>query len=129
MPDKKRFGISIEAKLAERLDKLCSRLGLNRSKVVEQAVARFLNNVEHYLESHYCISLFVVSCSEEATGLRELVEKHSEKVILDVHNHSEGYCRVVLVIESESEKILEIYKHVTNLKRCRASLISLHDEI
>ncbi|MEM1873970.1 MAG: ribbon-helix-helix domain-containing protein [Acidilobaceae archaeon] len=126
MASRRRFGISIREDLAERLDKLCLRLSMERSRLVEQAISRYLDELEHYSSSHYCVSLLVVSCIGDALRLREVVQRYSERVLLDIHSHEESYCRVVFVIEGSAENILAIYRHALDNEECRTTLVSLH---
>ncbi len=116
MAGKRRFGVSIDEALADALDRLAGRLGVGRSKVVEEAVKAYIGDLGHLLVPHECRGVIVAACPK---GLGETVEEAKGIVEAHLHAHAGGDCIEVLVVNGESKEIARLYSRLLK-KGCTA---------
>lgn len=121
---RRRFGVSLPAELAEKLDRLAELLGSTRSMLVEKAVEALVSEHLHYLEPHRCTGLLVLRGPRDA-GLSGVVERFRDVVVGSLHYHLGGGCVELLLVEGPSERVVELQRELVGLG-CGARFIPLH---
>ncbi len=100
---KRRFGVSIPVELAEQLDLLAERLGVDRSRLVVEALKTYIHDHLHVLKPHKCIGVMVSMGSSNSLG--RLIEEYRDIIIAYNHYHIGDKCIATLLINGESERI------------------------
>ncbi|MEB3861053.1 MAG: CopG family ribbon-helix-helix protein [Desulfurococcales archaeon] len=122
---RRRFGVSLPEDLASKLDSLSERLGLDRSRLVEQAVRAFLDDYSHLLVPHRCSGVMILSCrsgSEEA--LARVMEEYRDIVSTRFHSHTGDRCVEAVVVEGDTSRITRLHQDLEKAG-CRARYIPL----
>ncbi|MCX8196089.1 MAG: ribbon-helix-helix domain-containing protein [Acidilobaceae archaeon] len=119
---KRKFGISVERELAEELDGLAARLGVERSALVERALREMLKEHRHSAEEHDCRALIVLSC-QEGKEVSVVAEGLS---VTQLHEHREGSCVQVLLVSGSSSKIYSLFSSLAQAEGCEAKYVALH---
>lgn len=102
----------MDESLADALDRLAGKLGVERSRVVEEAVKAYIGDLSHLLVPHECRGVIVAACPR---GLGEAVEEARGIVEAHLHAHAGGDCIEVIVVHGESGEIARLYSSL--LKR------------
>jgi len=118
---KRRFGVSLPEPLASRLDELAHALGVERSRLVEDAVRQYLEDHGVLAGGGGCRGVIVVACPGPATGV-ELAEDYKDVVNAVVHAHAEGVCIEVILVKGARERIAGLYKRLRE-RGCRTRFI------
>lgn len=115
---KVRFGISLPEELARKLNTLSSMFGTDRSTLVAEALAEFLHNKSHVLESHPCEGVFMVAYRfEERERITEVLRAFDEVIVTRMHTHSkQGYCVEVAYARGSSEEIARLERELRRAK-------------
>ncbi len=107
---KRRFGISVPERLASLLDELSTRTGVDRSKLVTEAITSYVNDHLHYLTPHYCYGIMIIDVEEEKGEIPAgLLARYRDVVLLHVHTHLEGRCVNILVVRGDSKQIAGLH--------------------
>ena len=107
---KRRFGISIPEDMASDLDKLASRLGMDRSRLIERAIRAFLDDYTHLIVPHTCTGILILSCNDKSEKeVAKVIEDYRDIASARVHTHVESRCIETLVVSGNSNRIAEIY--------------------
>ncbi|HIQ23961.1 MAG TPA: CopG family ribbon-helix-helix protein [Pyrodictium delaneyi] len=118
MARKRRFGVSLPSGMAEELDALAARLRIDRSKLVERAVASFLNEYRHYLHDHECSGVMIISGSFDRGEVASLLDEYRDIVVSTTHIHVNELCTEIVVVNGPSEKIAEMHTRLSSVKGC-----------
>ncbi len=123
---KKRFGVSMNPRLAESLDMLAETLGVERSRLVEEAVRQYLEDHMHMLIPHECHGVIVALCPDNI-GVAESVRNHRENILGHMHLHLGGYCLDIIVVEGPSGSIASLYGELER-KNCKLRFLPIGGE-
>jgi len=114
---KRRFGISLPEDLAASLDELANKLEVDRSTLITEVLREFVHDRIHVLTPHHCRGvLIVVSGDKHASQLASMYEKYQKMVKARMHCHSENNCIDVLIVEANSDDILNFKRELLSLK-------------
>ncbi len=110
-----RFGVSLEARLAEDIERMAIAMGTNRSHIVSIAVRRFLDENHHFISPHECEGIVIISYEpEKSEEIDPEIENRKESIRSRLHLHtSEGLCIEVLYVKAHSNDILELESSMT----------------
>ncbi len=123
---RRRFGVSLDASLADRLDSIASALRVDRSSLVERAVRNLVDDYRHFLESHDCWGLLVLLNTEGMRGtVYSLIEKYRDIVVSASHVHGGEGCVEVLAVKGPSDRIRELHEELERTG-CSIRFIPLH---
>ena len=118
---KKRFGVSIEESLAKTLEVLSNQTGVNRSRLIEEAIKGYLEDHSHLLVPHDCKGILVAHCP--GTGqLTEVTEEYRDIIVAWLHAHFNDECMEAFFVEGASTKIRGLYSEILR-KGCRGRYI------
>ncbi len=120
---RKRFGVSIDAAVAEALDVLAQKLGVDRSRLVEDAIRQYLEDHSHLLVPHTCRGVIIAVCPEPSDAVT-ISEDYRRIVATLVHAHYDRGCIEVLLVEGESSEIASLYSKLVRTG-CSTRLIPL----
>ncbi len=124
--EKRRFGISITANVADVLDKLASKLGVDRSSLIEKAVRNFLLDHMHYVVPHECKGLMILTGRYGREDLLSIVESFRDVVHSYIHMHVGEMCIEILIVSGESSKIAELHSTLeSSMKGCLVRYVPL----
>ncbi len=121
MMAKKRFGISLDESLAASIDLLSDKLGVNRSRLIEEAIRNYLEDHSHLLVPHRCRGVIVATCPS-SWMTRRVAEDYKEVINAWLHAHVQGECVEMLVVEGETDEIAKLYSTVKKMG-CRSRYI------
>lgn len=114
---KRRFGISLPEDMVERIDLLSSRLGISRSSIIQDLISEAIEDRTHLLRPHRCRGILIVVYSGERRELvSKVLERFRESLTTTMHNHVEGSCVDVCLMDGESELILELENQLRRVK-------------
>ena len=128
---KRRFGISIPENLARDLDKLASKLSIDRSSLVSEAIRTYVHDHLHYLTPHKCMGILILFSNVENDNYRKLlkiIEEYRDIIISYTHHHIEEKCIEVLILSGSSEKIRSLHREFTVLGYKARYLPLVHNE-
>jgi CopG family nickel-responsive transcriptional regulator len=123
MGRKRRFGISLNENIAEKLDAICSVLNISRSAFVEDSIEFGVKAHMHYTVDHECEGILVAiwpSSSESASTIERAIELRKSVVKFDTHLHSNNNCVLIASLKGSSKKIAALH---TELKKVRNSAV------
>ncbi len=120
---KKRFGVSLPKGLADSLTYLAEKLGVDRSRIVEEAVRAYLEDYSHLLYPHHCKGILIIRCKNWEKA-RKVSEKYREVISNIVHEHADGECYEALFIAGDSTIISGLYASIIKAG-CKARYIPL----
>ncbi len=121
---RRRFGVSIDEELAEKLDRLAEKAGMDRSRVVEEALRVFLGDHDHMSFEHECSGVIVASCPDPSGG-QEASEEFRDIVRSVIHSHAGGACIEILVVSGDSTRIARLYSTLAS-RGCRPRFVPVH---
>ncbi|MGB9785662.1 MAG: CopG family ribbon-helix-helix protein [Infirmifilum uzonense] len=110
MSTKARFGVSIDEKLAQEVEKLVQATETNRSHIVNLALREFLNGKFHFMTPHTCEGVLILSYEPQMSDkIDRTLEDNKDMILSILHIHSsEGKCIEVIYTRAQSERILEL---------------------
>ena len=120
---RKRFGVSLPEDLADRLTILSEKLGVDRSRLVEEAVRAYLEDYNHLQHPHKCRGILIIRCPDWGEA-RRISEEHRRIISNIVHEHSGDYCYEALFIEGDSTQVSSLYSSILKAG-CKARYIPL----
>jgi len=124
--EKRRFGISITANVANVLDELASKLGVDRSSIIEKAVRNFLLDHMHYVVPHECKGLMVLTGSYGRDDLLKVIESFRDVIHSYIHMHVGDMCIEIIVVSGISSRIAELHSTLeSSMKGCIIRYIPL----
>lgn len=109
MAKKKRFGVSIDIALAEKLDSIAKSMSIDRSRLVEKALSEFVKEHSHSVQDHRCCGVMVA----ETTGcdtINKVVELYRDIIMSYTHNHIEKRCICIAVVVGNSHRVRDLHK-------------------
>jgi len=109
MSRKKRFGISINQAIADKLDGLAKDLKVDRSKIVEKALSEFLEEHSHGISEHRCCGIMVAEAAN-CRSVDEVVEVYRDVIVSYMHSHVEKRCVCTMVVMGDSQKIRAMHR-------------------
>ncbi|MEZ0346648.1 MAG: ribbon-helix-helix protein, CopG family [Infirmifilum sp.] len=114
---KARFGISLDAKLAEEVDRIAKATDTNRSYIINLAVQDFINEKFHFLSPHECEGVMILNYGPIThEKIQSSLEEWKNVIVSRHHFHSsEGKCVEILYVKAHSREILELEG---TLQRC-----------
>ncbi|BEP18531.1 nickel-responsive transcriptional regulator NikR [Pyrofollis japonicus] len=115
---RRRFGVSVPEHIANWLDKLAKRLGIDRSRLVERALESFLHEHAHYLYEHDCRGVMIAVSKDAGVDFARIVEKYRDIVVSSLHQHIDGFCLEILVVKGPSTRIAELHSDLENISKC-----------
>jgi len=124
---KRRFGVSISSAIADSLDAITGRLGLDRSSLVEIALKSLLEDYVHHLIPHNCVALITHICEKDPEELVSMIAKHQDIKVTQLHSHSEDKCLQILLVSGPSSSIAKLYSELAKIKGCKTKYTPLHD--
>lgn len=105
---KRRFGVSISEDVADDLDTLAKTLGVDRSRIIEEAVRSYLEDHRHLMVDHKCSGVIVALCSNNVE-VANIVRFHKRIIHGYMHMHLDGYCLDLIIVNGESGGIALLY--------------------
>ncbi len=127
---KRRFGISIPYILADILDELASKLGINRSSLIEKALRDFLQDHIHYLTPHQCQGIMILMGKYERTSLLPIIEKYRDIIHSYIHTHLNNICIEIIMVSGNSTRISSLHSVLErSLKGCRIKYVPISYEL
>lgn len=108
---KRRFGISIDESIANTLEVLSHQTGVNRSKLIEEALKGYLEHHSHLLVPHTCKGILVARCPNRSL-LAGVSEQYKEIIKAWLHAHLDGECMEAFFVEGDSAKIRDLYSSI-----------------
>lgn len=117
MNRKARFGVSLDANLAEEVDKIVKATDTNRSQIVSLAVQEFITQRFHFLTPHPCEGIMIITYEPPVSDkIDNTLEQKKDTILSRLHLHSsEGYCVEVLYVKAPSEQVLNLE---SNIQKC-----------
>lgn len=123
---KRRFGISIPSDLAEAIDTLAHRLGVDRSTLITDMLKEALHQRHRAQEPHQCSgALLVQSNVKNVENLSEIYERYREVIEARLHHHSDDRCIDIIIIKGSSKPVLEFEALLNKLKSVKARYLLL----
>ncbi|MEB3844723.1 MAG: ribbon-helix-helix domain-containing protein [Desulfurococcales archaeon] len=122
---KSRFGISIDKSVAERLSRLAEVLGVDRSRLVEEAVRQYLDDHKHMLVPHECRGIIVGLCPDNI-AVASKVRDYKDIVSSHMHIHIDGKCIDIIVVQGPSRIIGKLYASLEH-DNCKTRFLPLGD--
>ena len=105
---KRRFGVSISEDVADDLDTLAKMLGVDRSRIIEEAVRSYLEDHRHLMVDHKCSGVIVALCSNNVE-VATIVRSHKRIIHGYMHMHLDAYCLDLIIVNGESRSIALLY--------------------
>ncbi len=118
---RRRFGVSLDEGIAEALDALARKLGVDRSSLVEDAVRCYLEDHSHMIVPHECRGVIVAVCPGPSDAV-EASEEFRDIVETVIHSHVDSACLEVLIVRGESSRIASLYSRLVK-RGCRTRYI------
>jgi CopG family nickel-responsive transcriptional regulator len=111
---KRRFGVSVDERVATDLDLLATRLGSTRSSLVERALEEFIHDRLHIITPHDCEGVLIVKHSADLAGrVSNIIEKYTVIASLSLHFHTgDGKCIRILHVKGNSTLITEFERRL-----------------
>lgn len=128
MTAKKRFGISIDYRLAELLDAVSKSLGMTRSQVVERALTTYLQDHAHLIRPHKCVGVLLGMCegAPRERSIAHVAEEFIDVVVLHTHTHIEGKCVEIMLLRGDSRRISALHRAIREkVRECATRYIPL----
>ncbi|RLG86787.1 MAG: CopG family transcriptional regulator [Thermoprotei archaeon] len=125
---KRRFGISIPEPLARNVDELAKKLSTDRSKIVENALWEYLKDHAHYLVTHVCHGVMVIT-GRGHSEFRGIIEKYRDIVHSYMHLHVGEECVEIIVVGGYSTRIAELHRELVTATKCRVRYVPVSSEI
>lgn len=104
---RRRFGISIPAKLADELDELSRIMSVDRSKIIADALRDYVHENLYALRPHKCMGILVV-VHEGNSDVPTLLEAYKDIVRHTVHTHIATTCVDTLLVDGSSDRVVEL---------------------
>lgn len=123
MTRRRRFGVSLPSSIAEELDALAAKLRTDRSRLVEHAVASFLNEYRHYLHDHECSGVMIILGSFDRGEVASLLDRYKDIVVSTTHVHVNEVCTEIVVVQGPSGRIAEMHTRLSSVKGCNVRYI------
>ena len=124
---KKRFGISIDEDLYVKINEIAKKLGVERSRVVEDAIRSYITDLEHFIKEHRCSGLIVVESPEgEGMEIEKILANHKAVVVNYTHHHVENRCIYTIIVHGESSKLANLYSEIARVRCSSRRYIPLH---
>ncbi|PNV81684.1 MAG: hypothetical protein C0179_01520 [Fervidicoccus sp.] len=117
MPRKRRFGISLNEDLAEKLDAICSVIGVSRSSFIQDAIEFGIKAHLHYTVEHYCEGVMIAIWPSSEKNIQEVgekLEKYKDIIVFNTHLHSKDNCILIASLKGSSNVIANLH---TDLKK------------
>jgi len=114
---KRRFGISVPEDLASVLDRLAERLGIDRSRLVCEALEIYVRHHASYLGGR-CCGILTVTGLANSSQILKIIEGFRDVVHEFSHTHAGEECVNVLVVSGPSSRIAELHARLMSLPRC-----------
>ncbi len=111
---KRRFGVSVPADLAGDLDRLAEMLGVDRSRLVEQALRSHVHDYLYLLVPHSCMGILVVTRTPGASmeEFFRVVAEYRDVIRIYSHLHVEEACVETMIVSGSSERIRGLYRRL-----------------
>lgn len=125
--NKRRFGISIPEDMARDLDKLASKLSVDRSSIVCEAIRTYIHDHLHYLIPHKCMGILILFSHIGENNYKnffKIIERYKDVIISYTHHHIEEKCIEVLILSGSSEKIQSLHREFIVIG-CKARYLPL----
>jgi len=123
---KRRFGISINSDIAMALDEIAKNFGLDRSRLVEEAIRSYIEEYKHFTKKHICRGIFIVRNKGGEPKIDEVFEDYRDIIVSHSHHHIAGECILTVIVYGDSERVTELHKKL--LCSCTTRYIPLpHD--
>ena len=106
-----KVGISLPKELANEVEKIMKLLGIeNRSKVINEALKMYINNLKQFLTNQEVVSVVVLMYDDKISGSRISDIRHQYKNLVVTLSHVDGVCDKCLelmLVKGPSQKIAE----------------------
>lgn len=109
MVRKKRFGISIDTSIAEKLDSIAKSMSIDRSKLVEKALSEFIEEHNHSTQDHRCCGIMVIETTK-CSSINKVIELYRDIIVSYTHNHIEERCICIAVVVGSSHRVRDLHK-------------------
>ncbi len=120
---KRRFGVSMEEELLEKVELLAKLFRTTRSAVLEEAAKNFvLDNLE-LLSSGCCCGMLIVE--GRPSELRPVVDRFKDVVLNHMHVHVGGSCVDVVLVYGDASRIAELRNSLVRELRCATRFVPL----
>lgn len=111
MARKRRFGVAVSREIAEKVDAMARSMNVDRSRIVEEALADFIEEYKHKAEDHKCCGVLIARVSK--CGLVErALEMYRDIVVSYTHSHVEGHCICTLVVSGSWQRIRNLQREM-----------------
>ncbi|OYT61546.1 MAG: CopG family transcriptional regulator [Thermofilum sp. ex4484_15] len=114
MGRKRRFGISVPEELAKRLDELAESMGINRSKLICEALEAYLHMYAYSPRGGRCCGVLTVTGLTDSARLLRLIEGFRDVVHEFSHTHAEGECVNILIVSGPTHRVAELRSRLVN---------------
>ncbi|NPA85624.1 MAG: ribbon-helix-helix protein, CopG family [Crenarchaeota archaeon] len=104
-----RFGVALPQELAARLDEIARKLNITRSKVVEMAVATFLDYLSAMEDPKKSKLLVIVTPRDDVDKVIRLVK---DSMLQGCMGFGKNFAFVVVKVEGDTKKIMSRLKGI-----------------
>jgi len=125
---KRRFGVSLPTEMADCLDQLASKLGVDRSSLIEDALKEYIHDHLHYLRPHKCMGVMIIIAHRMHQGIHGILERYKDIVSQYNHLHIGEKCIETMIIFGDSDKIAKLHEELGEAG-CRIRYIPLAYEL
>ncbi|PUA33949.1 MAG: hypothetical protein B7O98_00580 [Zestosphaera tikiterensis] len=122
---KKRFGVSLSEGTTQDLNAVASKLGCNRSAIVEKAVELYLTELKHASEEHTCLGVMIITKKSSNVPIENVYEEFKDVISGYTHYHVRNTCVDVVLTAGSSSRILELRKNLEGCG-CLVKYVILH---
>jgi len=123
---KKRFGVSLPSSLTNDLNRLAEELGVDRSRIVEEAVRQYVHDYLYLLIPHECMGVIIVTRKPGASfdDFFKVVGEYRDIIKIYSHLHVGKACVETMIVSGDSGKIRSLH-HRLHEVGCEARYIPL----
>ncbi len=116
---KRRFGISIPEELAKYLDILADILRTDRSRLVCEALEKYIHDHMDYIAPHECYGVMTIAGLTNSAQLMEIIEENRDVICGYTHTHTKGECIELIIVSGPSSRIAELHRRFLEIPKCR----------
>ena len=113
--NKRRFGVSIPADIADDLDELARLTGSDRSSLVAEALRQFIHDHLHYMVKHKCMGVLISVKTRTVHSRGSLIDEFEDIVKNYIHHHMGNLCIEIFFVMGDSEKIVKLHNRLRKI--------------
>ena len=115
---KVRFGVSVPEKLTKNLNKLASVLGIDRSRIVSNALQEYIQMHRHYIVEHECRGVLIVIDASKHIDLLGILNSYHDVVRFYNHANLGGTCVDIILVAGQSTEITRLHRELAKKLGC-----------